>query len=164
MTFGTNVNPTIIGTNPAIPTNATVRDDLDMQYDYRSVYAAILADWFKAPKNIWTDALLDYYPILPIFRKDDVTVLTERGESPISECYPNPFRDKTCFSFISQGGNVTIALYDAAGRMVKTIVSKDYDAGYHHVYMYRDGLQAGNYVYKFANMGKTAAQKMTIID
>lgn len=164
MTFGNYVNPTIIGSNPVIPDNATVRDDLKMQYDYRSVYAAVLADWFKAPRDLWTDALLQYYTILPIFRKDDITVLTERGESPVSQCYPNPFTDKTCFSFISQGGNVTISVFDAAGRMVRTVVNKDYDAGYHHVYMYREGLPPGNYVYKFANMGKTAAQKMTILD
>lgn len=164
MVFGNYVNPDIIGTNPAIPDTATVRDDLKMQYDYRSVYAAVLADWFGAPHDIWTSALGQYYPILPIFHRDDQDIVDSRSESPLSQNYPNPFKDKTCISFSSQGGNVNISLYDAAGRRVRTILDKEYDAGYYHIYLYRDGLQAGNYVYRLINGNNKYAQKMSIID
>jgi uncharacterized protein (DUF1501 family) len=164
MVFGKYVNPGFIGTNPVIPDNATVRDDLEMQYDYRRIYAAVLADWFKAPHDTWIDALQDYYTILPVFRKDDETILTDRSEEPVSQNYPNPFSDKTCISFNSQGGSVRIELYDAAGRLVKVPVDKEFDAGYNHAYVYRDGLTAGNYVYKFMNGNNKSSKKMTIID
>ncbi|OJW84654.1 MAG: hypothetical protein BGO69_08010 [Bacteroidetes bacterium 46-16] len=164
MVFGKYVNPGIIGSNPVIPDNATVRDDLEMQYDYRKIYAAVLTDWFGAPREVWLDALQDYYTPLPIFRKDDKQILEERNEDPVSQNYPNPFSDKTCISFNSQGGSVRIMLYDAAGRMVKLVADKEYDAGYNHVYLYREGLPPGNYVYKFMNWNNKASKKLTIID
>lgn len=40
--FGKNVVRGVYGTNPAIPVNATVNDNIPFQYDFRSVYASIL--------------------------------------------------------------------------------------------------------------------------
>ncbi len=44
--FGKKVNPTIIGTNPVLPANAGVNDQVPMQFDYRAVYQSILQGWF----------------------------------------------------------------------------------------------------------------------
>jgi uncharacterized protein (DUF1501 family) len=46
--FGKNVIPGIIGSNPEIPASVSYQDNLAMQYDYRSVYAAVLEDWLGA--------------------------------------------------------------------------------------------------------------------
>jgi len=44
--FGKNVRPGIIGNNPTLPTNATVNDNIPYQYDFRSIYASVLKQWF----------------------------------------------------------------------------------------------------------------------
>jgi len=49
--FGKNVMHGIYGTNPAIPANATVNDNIPFQYDFRSVYASILQNWFCVPNT-----------------------------------------------------------------------------------------------------------------
>ncbi|MFN9955889.1 MAG: DUF1501 domain-containing protein, partial [bacterium] len=43
--FGSQVKPGMIGSNPLIPANATVNDNVPMQYDFRSVYASLLNQW-----------------------------------------------------------------------------------------------------------------------
>src|ERR1041384_8250817 len=42
--FGRKVHAGIVGTNPVIPPNATVNDNLAMQYDFRAVYASLLKE------------------------------------------------------------------------------------------------------------------------
>lgn len=44
--FGKYVNPTVIGSNPVIPSTVTVNDNLPIEYDYRQIYASILRGWF----------------------------------------------------------------------------------------------------------------------
>ena len=44
--FGHKVKGGILGENPIIPTAATVKDNVDMQHDFRSVYSSILHNWF----------------------------------------------------------------------------------------------------------------------
>lgn len=44
--FGTKVRPGIIGTNPIIPANAGVNDNVSIQYDFHSVYLSVLKEWF----------------------------------------------------------------------------------------------------------------------
>ncbi|MFT3934329.1 MAG: DUF1501 domain-containing protein [Chitinophagaceae bacterium] len=44
--FGHAIKPGIIGTNPVLPTNATVNDNIPMQTDFRAVYSSILNNWF----------------------------------------------------------------------------------------------------------------------
>jgi len=44
--FGNGVEPGILGTNPAMPTAANVKDNVEMQHDFRSLYTSILENWF----------------------------------------------------------------------------------------------------------------------
>jgi uncharacterized protein (DUF1501 family) len=64
--FGKNVKSGVLGTNPTIPTNTTVNDSVPMQYDFRSVYASILSDWFCVKANdlmpIMDNNVLQYGP------------------------------------------------------------------------------------------------------
>ena len=43
--FGHTIKPGIIGSNPIIPANATVNDNVPMQTDFRSIYATVLKTW-----------------------------------------------------------------------------------------------------------------------
>lgn len=44
--FGKSIKGGITGTNPIISANVSVNDNVSMQFDFRSVYATILKDWF----------------------------------------------------------------------------------------------------------------------
>jgi len=44
--FGDYVNPTVIGSNPSIPSVVTAGTNLPMQFDYRELYMSVLQNWF----------------------------------------------------------------------------------------------------------------------
>jgi uncharacterized protein (DUF1501 family) len=44
--FGKKVNPTILGSNPVLPANASTTDQVPMQFDYRAIYMSVLRGWF----------------------------------------------------------------------------------------------------------------------
>ncbi|MFT3823472.1 MAG: DUF1501 domain-containing protein [Chitinophagaceae bacterium] len=65
--FGHAVKSGIIGTNPVIPVNANVNDNVPMQNDFRAVYASILQNWFSlAPQDVQT-ILSGDFTTLPMF-------------------------------------------------------------------------------------------------
>ncbi len=168
MVFGPNVNPRIIGHNPIVDPNTTVNDNIPMQYDYRSVYASVLTDWFGVTPQAVHDVLMEDYPILPIFRQNSATEVGEvaavASDELLGQNYPNPFSRTTTVSFTSKGGVVTLQLFDISGRLVKTVLQQDYSPGRHEVTMDRSGLAAGNYLYRLTNGSDQVTKKMIIID
>ncbi|HTL09076.1 MAG TPA: DUF1501 domain-containing protein, partial [Chitinophagaceae bacterium] len=67
--FGPGVNPVIIGTNPDLPNNATVNDQVPMQYDFRAVYYSVLQQWFEMTESQLQQVLFQPYTSLPIFQQ-----------------------------------------------------------------------------------------------
>jgi len=67
--FGPGVNPVMLGTNPVLPNNATVDDQVPMQYDFRAVYYSVLQQWFELTDNQLQQVLFQPYTPLPIFRQ-----------------------------------------------------------------------------------------------
>ncbi len=148
--FGKNVNPGIIGSNPIIPSNVTVEDNLPMQYDFRQVYASVLIDWFETPVSTADSSILfKHFDTLAIF-KQNVGVNSTYKASTIGlmQNYPNPFKDITTIEFMSPGGHVELRLYDNQGRMIKTMVNESMSQGKHSYVLNGTELPPGNYYYQ----------------
>lgn len=64
--FGKNVNAIVLGSSPNLPTTATVNDNIDMQYDFRSVYASLLQNWLCVRDTDLASVMLGNYALLPI--------------------------------------------------------------------------------------------------
>ncbi len=167
MVFGPGVNPGIIGSNPVIPASVTVNDNLAMQMDYRSVYAAVLADWFGVSSTVLGNVLLQSFPIPPIFRKTTgVEENTVAGSYELlGQNFPNPVQKGTTITFGSAGGVTTIQLFDASGRLVRTLVQQEFSRGQHQVSVDRGSIPAGNYFYRLTNgAGESATRQMVVVD
>ena len=63
--FGDAVKPGIIGDNPSLPSNATVNDNVSMQYDFRALYNTLLEKWFQVDTSTTTSLLGKDFPVLP---------------------------------------------------------------------------------------------------
>jgi uncharacterized protein (DUF1501 family) len=166
MVFGKSVNPGIIGFNPIIPTTVTTSDNLPMQHDFRSVYAAILADWFDLPTSEVNSILLRSFPIPPIFKKvNGVANTLEGGDNEaLGQSAPNPMTNSTHIPFYSDGSHVLIELYNMEGRVVQTLMNQVVERGAHELILYRNDLPAGTYVYKLINGKITSSRKLLIVD
>jgi uncharacterized protein (DUF1501 family) len=159
--FGKGVKPGIIGSNPVIPTDINISSDVDMQNDFRSVYASVLQDWFGLANP--SDILYQQFPILPIF-KDTVPVKDTAGRDPFGfNNYPNPVRSNTTITFTIPSGMVTITLLDSQGRSIRKIAEGTYPAGTHKIMFDRQDLSSGTYYYQLRLNGIGITRKMLVI-
>ncbi len=84
--------------------------------------------------------------------------------------YPNPFNPATRISFsVGEPTEVSIAIYNALGQRVRSLIGGYREAGYHAVVW--DGTDdagkscaAGVYLYRLTAGGKTASSKMLMVD
>ncbi len=130
--FGKNVSAGVFGTNPEIPTQASVNDNLAMQFDFRSVYASVLSDWFGVPPNQLNTVLLNNYNRIPVIGpysgfSNGERVPTDFG---LRQNYPNPFNPATTISYdLPRGMDVLLTVFDINGRNVVTLVDQFQPAG-----------------------------------
>uniref|UniRef100_A0A7V3UZE0 T9SS type A sorting domain-containing protein n=1 Tax=candidate division WOR-3 bacterium TaxID=2052148 RepID=A0A7V3UZE0_UNCW3 len=77
---------------------------------------------------------------------------------------PNPFINQTTISYaLPRAGNVSLVVYDAMGRPVKTLVAGRRQAGYYAVNFNSNGLTAGVYFYTLATDGGIITKKLTLV-
>ncbi|MFN5135942.1 MAG: T9SS type A sorting domain-containing protein, partial [Chitinophagaceae bacterium] len=153
--FGKKVNPGITGNNPTIPAAATVNDNVPMQYDFRSIYASVLQDWFCVDNTTLQTIMLQNFQKLPILAPDACSGTTavdfrETGVTLIKN-YPNPFTETTTISFTTKGGHTLVQIMDALGRVIRTPIDREYTAGTYQTTFDSYGLPAGVYYMRFQN-------------
>ncbi|MDD8017887.1 MAG: DUF1501 domain-containing protein [Bacteroidota bacterium] len=167
--FGKGVKGGIVGTNPVIPPNATVNDNIAMQYDFRSVYASVLKDWFGvAQTELDTVLKTPQFPsvnTLPLI--SSVADVEQSNNVPtgftLYQNYPNPFNPTTQIKFISDGSYVQLKVYDVVGREVRSLVDGQLSAGDHEVTFYADRLPSGVYYYRLQSGNKVITKKMQLL-
>ena len=166
MVFGYDVNPGFIGDNPVIPQTVTDHDNLEMQNDYRSVYASILSDWFQVAPDVMSDVLFQNFPILPIFKSpfQFQSLDLNSSQETLYQNFPNPFTVSTTIRFGTYGGMVTIILLDKSGRLLNTIIKQQYAGGTYEISFLRQSLPAGTYFYQLIDGNNKLTRQMTIVD
>lgn len=158
--FGTKIEQGVLGNNPTIPSNATVNDNVPMQYDFRSVYATILEKWFCLNKTV-VDSL---YPpsinaqlqSLPLFKGSLACTTSTTPPDPSFDSIitnsPNPFTESTTIKFHTDGGHTLIQIIDTLGRVIKNLLERDYTgAGTYTVTFDSGGLPTGIYYARLQN-------------
>lgn len=154
--FGNKVQSGILGTNPQIPASAGVNDNVPMQYDFRSVYASLLQDWFCVPKpDIDSTILLQNFQSLPLVDATDCTtaiheINSKAGVTLISNT-PNPFTASTNITFTTGGGHTLVQVFDGSGHLLRTLVDQDMPAGDHTVSFASESYATGVYYARFQN-------------
>lgn len=87
---------------------------------------------------------------------------SKRATFALAQNVPNPATGATTFSFeLPEGADVTLAVYDAAGRKVAAVADGYFAAGRHDV-TFRGDLAPGVYVYRLDAGSRTAARKMVV--
>jgi uncharacterized protein (DUF1501 family) len=154
--FGKPVIPGVTGTNPTIPANATVNDNIPMQYDFRSIYASVLEKWFCVPAATIQTVLFQNFQSLNIV--NDISCRTTStvdpnqtaGEELITN-YPNPFTETTSIRFKTKGGHTLVQIIDMLGRVVKTLADKEFTPGTYNLSFDSGALPTGVYYARLQN-------------
>jgi uncharacterized protein (DUF1501 family) len=165
--FGSQVQPGMIGSNPLIPANATVNDNVAMQYDFRSVYASILNQWLCVPVNDLQQILLQNFQMLPIIDPAACTVgvdeLAEASGENLVFCYPNPFVTRTTVKYTSKGGHTMVQVFNPEGQLIRTLVEKELAPGTYEVDFENEDYAAGIYHLRLQNESIQQVKSMVIV-
>jgi hypothetical protein len=114
--------------------------------------------------------LLNYQNFaLVAYKMSDILVYVENRQSMISgfslnQNYPNPFNPDTKISFnLMKMKYMTLAVYDAAGKLVKTLLNQEMQAGDHTVTFDASNLATGIYYYTISAGDFKDTKKMVLI-
>ena len=151
--FGEPVKKGVLGNPPDLPSTLTADSSLPMQYDFRSVYATVLRDWFCVDPVDVSTMLYKNYQYLPLIESSACTI--EKPPSNLGDKLirndPNPFMSSTTITFKTTGGYTLVQIFDVSGKLVAVPVSADYPAGEYTVVFYGGALATGVYYARLQN-------------
>ncbi len=150
--FGKNVISGVSGTSPAIPAVVTVNDNIPFQYDFRSVYASVLQQWFCVDKTDLQAIILKNFQSLNLMRNTGCVMSNSGLDGDFISIYPNPFVQSTTISFTTTGGHTLIQVINNQGQLIGNLVEKEYSTPTTDKVTFNGGILAsGVYYIRFQN-------------
>ncbi len=164
--FGKHAKKGILGTSPDIPPDIQVVNNIPFQYDFRSVYASVLEQWFCVKQPALDSIMLQNYQSLPLITgpcgvPEDPDDTNNNSDNLILKMWPNPYSATATIQFSTNGGHTMIQQIDALGRVVKVLANRDYAAGTYNIDIYNDGLASGVYFLRLQN--KSLQKVMSVV-
>lgn len=141
--FGKGITPGVIGNVPDL-----MQDNVEMQYDYRQVYASILRDWMQVPEETVNNDIFfknffngpkeegtgNYEPISVASTVISGLEDFKSSRFKLYEVFPNPVTTEANIGFrINSSAHVKVALLDSQGRELKVLMNEDKEEGEHFV-------------------------------
>lgn len=145
--FGNAVKGGIVGENPTIDPKAEWYSELDLQYDFRQVYAGVLQQWLGVSASQTSTILNGAFEPIEIIGKSDVITgnTAPLNESPLA-VYPNPIKDSAMIVFQGKGGYVRINLFGMDGRFLNNIYEGKVDDQMQKLQWNAENLPSGQYL------------------
>lgn len=172
--FGKGVQPGMVGTTPDL-----TQDNVEMQFDYRQVYANLLRDWMlvdetKINNDIFFGDFLNgpreegpgNYQPLPLATQV-ISGVSERFVAErfsLGDGYPNPAREKVTIPFtINTTTQVELTLINTMGQRVRTLLHEEKEPGQHSAEATLDNLTPGTYLYQLKCGFYTETKKLIVL-
>lgn len=171
--FGKGAAPGVVGVVPDLN-----KDNVEMQYDYRQVYASILKDWMGVSETVINNDIFfknfingpkeegtgNYEPIAVATNVvSGVTEDFKNSRFKLYECFPNPVKGDVNIGFrINARSNVKLTLLDSQGRQLGILMNEEKDEGEHFVKTDMGLYPPGVYLYQIKAGILTDTKKMVV--
>jgi uncharacterized protein (DUF1501 family) len=171
--FGKHINPGIVGSNPVLlNTSGVIKENLDMQFDFRRVYGTILRDWFgSSPDELAAALTTPLYDglqgslalIAPSAIAGDGISGSPDGYA-LEQNYPNPFNPTTTIRYtLAQRSLISLEVYNSAGQRVAVLDEGERAAGTHTVQFDGARLASGVYFYRLESRAFRETKKALLV-
>jgi len=128
-------------------------------------------EWFIDPTNLvdefaeWNNSTLDGFEVVIEPGVTDPWNLTNQASTfKISSVYPNPFNPEVTLEYqITQPGDVTLTVYDVAGREIEVLVDRFQPSGVWQVTWSGEKLAAGTYFAVLESNGVRDVQPLLLV-
>ena len=158
---------TIRGGDPALPGDQAVVPGEALTLSVRGVSGeGVDGAIFGEPRDFLQETV-EEAPMT--FTPDAVHVVGLRREAfSIDELsvhnYPNPFAIRSTLSYqLSRDQRVDVQIFDVTGRLVRTLVAEEQEAGYHEVSVEATGLASGTYYCRLRTGGESVVRPITLV-
>jgi len=151
MLFGSCVEPGILGDNPDIGDQVAAQEGVAMQYDFRSVYASVLMDWFEISQEKVEEIFFEGVQHLPIIAgcSTSTSIFDDQGLIDNVIAFPNPFAVNLNIEMGLAQGTYRISLYNHLGHEIRVLSNQKYSTGKHKLKVHLADLPSGNYFVHF---------------
>jgi uncharacterized protein (DUF1501 family) len=152
--FGTQVTSGAIGTNPILPTTATVNDNIPYQHDFRSVYWSLMKRWLCQDDPSLVNTMLQSFQELDVVSDAECTPpppINAQEKQSLVNAYPNPVISDTQIEFkVLNPGHVLIQLVSPQGRVMRTVYENQHEPiGTVRQRVNLAGMQMGTYYIRY---------------
>ncbi len=152
--FGEAVNGGLFGTNPVIPFEAGVSDNLEMEFDFRSVYQTILNNWFCVSDSALQSTFGQSFEQIPFIGSSPCLPTSQRelyGSAGLTliRVSPNPVESILNIELLGHGRNVHIDLFDNSGKHLANISSGPIPEGWQQISWDVNMLSTGSYYVRY---------------
>ena len=144
------LNPNPIGSLPSLE----YIDNIEYEYDFRSVYGSVLMDWFGVDEVTIKSILYENFQYIPILAGTQTSIGEPHPMSKRIEAYPNPFKDFLNINIEVKAGDTLLKLVDSNGKEIKEIINKKLKHGIHELRYDGSNLKNGMYFALLENEGK----------
>ena len=158
--FGNEVIGGVLGSNPKIPRDADYQDNLEMQYDFRQIYASLLEQWLGSSANNNAQVLLKSFDTVPVIGE---SYLSKLESNELLKVYPNPVNGPAQLEFITHGKPMEVELVDLYGRRLQKLYSGTPVAGFLRITWNPGKLTNGQYLVVLHGLEKTVTQKVIVM-
>ncbi len=145
--FGNAVKGGILGSNPVISRNSMYDDNIEMQFDFRQIYASVLSQWFEKDNQSVDDVMLGSFEQVPIIGDSE---LITNAEDPFKQnnlkVFPNPLNNDATIRYQSDGSTVKIELINMSGKKMANIYQGPSNPGENLIKWKTQNLPKGNYI------------------
>ena len=163
--FGECVEGGTLGNNPEIDANVDGQAGLEMQYDFRSVYASVLIDWFGVEESAIGDLLFEDFQYLPILKNCGTPMSNEETAILIKEMtvYPNPTSSNLQVKFEVEADTYNVKIYSVLGGVVKDVFTKKLNGGEHSFSVEVHDLVSGQYILRLSGKNNSVTKRFVKI-
>lgn len=145
--FGNAVKGGVLGFNPIISKDSMYDDNIDMQFDFRQIYASVLSQWFEKDNQSVNNIMLSSFEEIPVI--GDSNVITETT-NPFTKndlmVFPNPLGDAATITYQSDGSHVTIDLININGQKLANVYHGSSNHGKNLIRWETQRIPSGNYI------------------